>query len=319
MVSALPLLLLLAAPEVALLSTAPDAEVTELRFQPLGSTRLAAPAARLTHLPHETVLGAVIPGTRRVLATAVTEARRDLSFASSLFLLEAGKPARLLCDRVALSTRPLVSAEGRVFVQRGRAAEHALAIDEVDLRTGRTRELLAFTGSTAFLAGVIGREVLVYRVGPAGADLVAVHADALGVRVLIPAMQPLARDFAISADGRSLAFTQGDAASGRWYVERLDLQTLAHVRLAEGPTMALLPTPLPDGRLAFSLAAGAGLTTLEGAQAVAPAGPGFERVRGFTKQRGPVGLHEVPGDFPLPLGGFVAPPRHRLDVAGLIE
>ena len=326
MVTSLCLLLLTAAPDVALLSTVPDAEVTELRFQPAGDAPLSAPVARLTHVPFETVLGAVVPGTRKVVASAVTEPRKDLSFASSLFLLEANKPTRVLCDRLVLSSRPLVAAEGRVFVQRGRAGDSsaadgrldALSIDEVDLRTGRTREVLAFTGYLTHLAGSIGREVLVYRIGPQGADLVAVHADALGVRVLIPSLPPLARDFALSADNKSLLYTQGDAATGQWFVERLDLPSLTRTRLAEGPTMALLPTPLPDGRVAFAAAQGAGLKDLDGKTVLEAQGPGFERVRAFTKKRAAIGLHEVPGDFARPLG-FTAPAHQRLDVAGVLE
>jgi hypothetical protein len=318
----LSLLLLAAAPQVALLSTAPEGEVTELRFQPLGDPRLAVPVAKLTHVQGETVLGALIPGTRRVVATAVTEPRKDLSFASSLFLLEPNKPARVLCDRVSLSSRPLVTAEGRVFIQRGHATEDridGLSIDEVDLRTGRTREVITFKGFITFLAGAVGRELIVYRVGPKGADLVAVHADALGVRVLLPSMEPLARDFAVSADNKSIVYTQGDSATGRWYVEKLDLQTLVHSRLAEGSTMALLPTPLPDGRIAFAPEQGAGLKDLTGKTVLEPGGPGFERVRAFTKKKVAVGLHEIPGDFPTPLGGFIAPPKQRLDVAGVVE
>jgi len=322
MVTSLALLLLAAAPEVALLSTGPDAELTELRFQPLGEARLVAAVARLPHVARESVLGALIPTSRRVVATAVTEPRKDLSFASSLFLLEPNKPARVLCDRVALGNRPLVTADGRVFVQRGKPGENrvdALTIDEVDLRTGRTREVLAFTGYAAFLAGSLGRELLVYRIGTTGADLVAVHADALGVRVLIPSFAPLARDFAVSADGKSLLYTQGDPLTGRWFIEKLELQSLTRSKLAEGPDMALLPTPLPDGRVAFARAEGQGLQDLEGKTVIDSRGPGFERVRFFTRSRVAVGLHEIPGNFPQPLGGFVAPPNQRLDVAGLVE
>lgn len=318
MLSPLALALLAAAPEVALLSTAPEAEVTELRFQPVGEPALTAPVARLVHVPREDVLGALVPGTRKVVATAVTTPSKDLSFASSLLLLEPNKPARVLCDRVALGNRPAVSAEGRVFVQRGRSNDAAVTVDEVDLRTGKTRELLSFNGSAAFIAGTLGREVLVYRVGPATADLVAVHADALGVRVLVPAMVPLARDFTLTADRAALLYTQGDA-TGRWYLERLDLKTLARTRLAEGPSMALLPTPLPDGRVAFAPAQGVGLTDLDGATLIPSTGAGYERVRFFTRARAAIGLHETPGDFPRPLGGFAAPARHRLDVAGVVE
>ncbi len=325
----LSLLLLAAAPEVALLSTSPGSDTTELRFQPLGDARLARPASRLTHAPHESVLGAVVPGTRQVVAVAVaaegafgSEPRGDLSFAANVFLLEANQPSRRLTDRCVLGSRPLVTAEGRVFVQRGRVGANridALTIDEVNLSTGRTREVLAFTGYLTFLAGHIGRELLVYRVGPQTADLVAVHADALAVRVLIPSMQPLARDFALTADHSALLFTQGDGATGQWYLERLDLKSLALTRLAEGPTMALLPTPLPDGRVAFAPAQGLGLRGVDGTVVLEAQGPGFERVRAFTKKRILVGLHEVPGDFPRPLGEFAAPARQRLDVAGVVE
>src|SRR4051812_5775958 len=103
----LPLLLLLsAAPQVALLSTGPDGETTELRFQPLTEPRLAPVVARVAHLPGESVQGTLIRGTHQVVVVAVTEPRKDLSFASSAFLLEQGKPARLLADRIALGTRP---------------------------------------------------------------------------------------------------------------------------------------------------------------------------------------------------------------------
>lgn len=322
MVTSLCLLVLATAPDVALLSTAPEAEFSELRFQPLAQTQLAPVAARLFHLPRESVLGAVVPGTRQVLVVAATASQQDLSFASSLFLLEAGKPARLLADRIALSTRPLVTSEGRVFVQRGRAGENridALTIDEIDLRTGRSREVLAFSGSTAFLAGNLGRELLVYRVGPQGADLIAVHADALGVRILIPKLAPLARDFVLTADGKALVYTQGEPSTGRWFIERLELATLARSRLAEGGTMALLPTPLPDGRLAFAPGVGLGLRDLEGATVVPPGGAGFERIRAFTRKGVAIGLRETPGEFPAPIGGFVAPRDQRLDVAGVIE
>jgi hypothetical protein len=322
LLTALTVSLLAGTPEVAVLSTAPESEVTELRFQALGDSKLSPVAGQLVHLPRESALGAMIPGTRSVVVVAATAWQQDLSFASSLFVLEPGKAARVLADRVAISTRPLVTADGRVFVQRGRPGEgriDSLTIDEIDVRTGRAREVLAFSGYTAFLAGSIGRELLVYRVGLRGADLIAVHADALGVRVLIPALPALARDFAETADGRALLFTQGEPNGTRWFVERLDLTTLALTRLGEGPTMALLPTPLPDGRVAFSPGEGLGLKDLEGATVVRANGKGFERVRFFTRKGIAVGLHETPGEFPAPLGGFAAPSSQRLDVAGVVE
>jgi hypothetical protein len=316
MLSSLSVVLLAAAPEVAVLSTVP--EMTELRFQPVGLAAPVPAVARLQHVAFEDVFGALVPGTRTVVAATLAKPARDVSFASSLWALEAGKPARLLCDRVAFANRPVVSAEGRIFVQRGRPGDAPITVDEVDLRTGKTRELLSFTGSAAFVAGTLGREVLVYRVSATGADLVAVHADALGVRILIPAMAALARDFAVTADRSALVYTQGDATTGRWYLERLDLRTLVRTRHAEGASMALLPTPLPDGRLAFAPAEGAGLIDLEGRLVLAPASKGHERVRAFLKNGTPIGLHETSAGFPAPIG-FAAVPKVRLDVAGVAE
>lgn len=56
MVISLSLLLLAAAPQVALLSTGPDAEVTELRFAPLAEPSVSALVARLSHASMEMTL-----------------------------------------------------------------------------------------------------------------------------------------------------------------------------------------------------------------------------------------------------------------------
>ncbi len=333
----LTLILAAAPPEVALLSTAPAADATELRFQRVGAADLAPVAARFTHLEGETVLGAVLPGRRVVLAAAPLAPARDVSFSASLVRLETGQPARVLVDRVAYSTRPLVTAEGRVFVQRGVAGRapadlasprvDALAVDEVDPDSGRARTIFAAEGSTTFLAGALGREVLVYVVAPAGARLVAVHADSLAVRTLLPSMEPLARDFVVDAPRKRLLFTQGDPQTRRWHVVELDLVTLASKTLASGATMALVPAVLPDGAVAYAPGAGHGLLVAGTKRvAVAAQGAGFERLRGAAGGV-LVGLHELPSGFPaafavavtdgapLPLA---APPGTRLDVAGVL-
>jgi hypothetical protein len=321
----LPVLLLLAAapPEVAVLSTPGAVETTELRFQRPGET-LAPAAAHFDHVKGSTVLGSLLPGTHTVLAIAQTVDARDPSWAASLVRLEPGKPAVTLTDRVALSTRPLVTRDGRVLVQRGRAAEgtSTITIDEIDPRTGAARTIHSFSGHTAFIAGAFEGEVLLYRVGASGADLVAVHRDALSVRTLVPSMVALARDF--TTDGRALYFTTADRDG--WLVARVDLKTGEQRVMARGGHVALLPTLLPEG-LALSAGPGEGLRYLDGTAALLPLNRGFERVlaqrAGFA-----FALHELPSDFPsayaveLKTGRVLtiaAPAEARLDLAGVAE
>jgi hypothetical protein len=326
------LLSLAAAPEVALFDSAGDS--TRLRFQPIGSTTLATVAATLVHAEDSTVLGALLPGRKVVLATAVVDRVRDESFAAGLFRLEAGAPNRLLVDRVAVSTRPLVLECGRVFVQRGRPGEvteagrvDALSIDEVDPDSGKARTVYEARGFTTFLAGAQGRELVVYEVGLEGARLLAVHVDTLSVRTLVAKLPPLAFDFTVDAARRRVVFTLGEPGVERWRVVAVDLSTGVLSALAEGPSVALVPAVLPDGRVAYARGAGQGLTLAgSDARVLAPQGPGFERLRAVARGVA-VGLHEVPSDFPrlftvtLADGralATAAPARARLDVAGVV-
>lgn len=306
---------LLFASDVALLCTASDGEVTELRFQAPGG-KLEAPVASFTHVARSTAYGALLPKTRTVLAIAQTVSSRDTTWAASLVRLEPGQPAVQLADRVAISTRPLVTPGGRVFVQRSRG------IDEVNPRTGALRAVHTSSAPLVFLAGAWQGEVLLYRVGPEGADVAAVHMDALGVRVLtkLPAM---ARDFVVSAG--SLWFTNADAEG--WLVARVDLKTGAMSTVARSSHVAALPTVL-GGRLALSPGPGEGLRWLDGTLALLPRGPGFERVQAVTSDGWAIALHELPSGFPtayateLKTGRVLelaAPPSMRLDVAGVVE
>jgi hypothetical protein len=329
MLSLLLISALTAAPEVALLSSARD--TTELRLQPVGAAALAPVAASFTHGVDSTVLGALVPGRRVVLATALVGRPRDESFGASLFRLEPGQPVRELADRVVIATRPVVLDDGRAFVQRGRPGEwteagrvDALTIDEVDVDSGTARTVYSARAFTTFLCGALGRELVVYEVGPAGARLLAVHVDALSVRVVVPSLAPLAFDFTVDRARRRLVFTLGEPGAERWHVAAASLETGALTRLAEGPSVALVPAVLPDGRVAFARGAGEGLAFTSGGPALPAQGPGFERVRAVVRGLA-VGLHEVPGEAPRlftrALGGAAlvtaAPSAVRLDVAGV--
>ncbi|MDP1830214.1 MAG: hypothetical protein Q8L48_43520 [Archangium sp.] len=322
-------LVLSATPEVAILSS--QGEVAELRFQPLGLTALTAPVARFSHGEGSAVLGSLLPRSRVVIASATTASRGDLSFSNVLVRLEAGKPARLLASQLAYGSRPLVTAEGRVFISRGVAGPDsdelrvdALSVEEIDPATARTRPVYATQGAFTFLAGALGRELIIYEVTPRAARLIAVHVDTLAVREVLPTMAGLAHDFVVDAARRRVLFTQGTPGGRSWFVEEVDLVSGASKRLVEGPEVTLLPAVWPDGRVLISTGAGAGLETLGGERVVPAHGAGFERL--VVQHQGLiVGLHERPSDFPSVFATqhgkpvtLAAPSSSRLDVAGVI-
>jgi hypothetical protein len=299
-----------APPEVALLCSRGDGDITELRFERPGEP-LAPAVAHFSHVPRATALGALLPGSRTVLAVAQTLNARDPSFASSLLRLEPGNDPVPLATGLALASRPLVTRTGRVFVQRA-------TVDEVNPRSGALRTVLP---GLAWLAGEADSELILYRLTDSAAELIAVHENTLSVRVLAR-IAPFARDFVV--DGHTLYFTQIDRE--QWQVQRLDLRTRELAFVAHGPHVAMLPTVLPSG-LAFSPGPGLGLRTAAGERALASQGPGFDRVR-FVRGGWALGLNEVPSDFPT---GFAveltsgrrlelaAPAQSRLDVAGAVE
>ncbi len=313
MLSLVVALLVAAEPSVAVLSS--SGSTGELRFQPLHGAELSAPVARFTHAEGSPVLGSLLPASRVVVATAVMKAQGDVSFASSLLRLEAGKGARVLAEGVVYGSRPHVSSEGRVFVARGVAGEvgpmgrvDALVVDEVNPVTAKTRTVYSLRGFVTFLAGSLGRELLIYEVATGGARLIAVHVDTLAVRVLIPQLVALARDFVVDAPRRRVLFTQGTPHEDAWFVEALSLDTLERTVVARSADMALLPAVLGDGRLTFN----------DGPR-VRFGRSGYARVQHVTRELA-FALHEVPGDFPTAYGGaevIATPPNSRLDLAGV--
>lgn len=323
MFAALLALSLATSPEVVVLSSRGD--VAELRFQPLSATELSAPVARFSHAEGSAVLGSLIPRTRVVVASATMKSGGDLSFANALVRLEAGKAPRVLAEGLAYGSRPLVTAEGRVFVSRGIAGVEPpdardslrvdqLSVEELDVATAARRVIFSTRGYVTFLAGAYGRELVICEVSPAGARLLAVHADTLAVREVLPSMMALARDFVVDAPRNRVLFTQGEPFADRWYVEQVDLRTGERKRLAEGPEVTLLPAVLADGRVLISHGAGEGLFALDGTRVVAPHGPGFER---HVHQ---LFVHETPSDFPQVFtskGALLTAPNSRLDVAGV--
>lgn len=298
--------LLASAPaELAVLSKDVAASTLEVRWQPLGAPAPVEPFARLEASADETFTGVVLPGARAVAVVRVPAEARDLSFAATLTLVAPGRPERTLATGVVRASRPHLLA-GRLFIERGVAGPvrpdgeyrvDTLTLSEVDVVTGRLRAVFETRGYWAHLAGGLERELIVYVAGPEGARLLAVHVDTLAVRTLVPSMPALAHDFAVDAAGKAVLFTIAEPGVERWFVERLDLSTLRRARLAEGDSVALLPTVLPGGA-AWAPRAGAGLKTLgKDSTALPPRGPGFERVRVVAAEL-VIARHEVPGEPP---------------------
>ena len=328
-----------AGPTVALRATPPGGAHTSLYLARAGDTATAAaPVATFTHLEGAAVRGAVVPGTDTVMAAADTTPGRDLSFAASLFRVAPHRPPELLCDRVVHASRPLVTTAGRVFVSRGVAGPplpdayriDALTVDEVDPATGAARAVHAFHGHLVFLAGAFGHELVLYRVGPAGADLTAVDPDSGAARP-IALLLPFARDFSIDAGAGALVFQERDERDARaWTIDRIDLTTGARTHLHTGASMSLAPFAWPGGGVAYNPEGRAGLTLLGGARplAEAPLGAGVDGVEAVSADGAWIAArHTVAGKLPVPFAvdtmtgaaaALAAPTGTRLEIAGFV-
>jgi len=245
-----------AEPRVALLATDPQGDDTELYFV-AADAPLPPAVASFNHLEGASVQAAVVPGTDTVVAVADREPARDASFASGLVRLAPGAPPWWLINRVVVASRPLVTADGKIFVTRGNAGADrgddyridSFTVDEIDLESGRPRMVHATGGYLVHLAGAWRGDLLLYRVAPEGADLVAQPIAGGTPRVLLPSLPPYARDFTVDPAG-GLLFQ--NLAGRRWVVERLDLAARVAVPIFMKSEVAAAPQLWPDGRLSLA-------------------------------------------------------------------
>lgn len=295
-----------------------------------GRGRLGPELARLSHLDGD--VRAALLGDGRVAATAPALRLRDRSFDGALYLL--GDEIVPLCDGVIHASAPLALPDGSVLVARGEAGpprDPALRIDALGIDRvtpdGTLERLHAFAGHLLHLAGFTGREVLIYRVGPDGADIVAIEPEGATLRTVVADLPPFARDF--STDGETLVYRGRDAVDAhRWVVERVDLTSGAVTRLHASDRFALAPHVWRDGGVALSEAEG--LLLLGSTDPVAgPLGPGVDLVRAFsTDGRFVAALHTVAGEAPIPFvidaergaaTSIETPANARVAIAGFVE
>jgi len=297
-------------PSVALVATLPGAELSSLYVVDAGRAAAPPPVATFAHAPDAVVRAALVPNTPFVLATADTEVSSDRSFDASLFRLEPHAPPIVLTDRVVHASRPLVTAAGRVFVSRGkpgpalegRMRVDALTIEEVDLETGKTRVVHAEDALLLFLAGSTEREILLYRVFPDKADVVAVDPDTFATRFILKSLPPFARDFSTDASGDKLVFQDRSETDARaWVVDEVEVATGKKSRLFSSASMTLAPAVLPNGGVLYN-PPGRGLETLDAeARVASPLGPGVDVVAASTGDAHFLAaLHTQPSALPVP-------------------
>jgi hypothetical protein len=217
--------------------------------------------AKISHAPDAVVRGDVLSGGRAAVVVADAAGERG-DFGAELLRVADDGAVRRLARGVLHASRPLASADGRVYVERGVAGrwptpEEAsrgrlrvdeLTIDAIDPDTGAARVLYGWSGYALHLSGELGGELVVYRVGPEGADLVAID-RASGASRLVTTLLPFARDFTIDAARGAIVMSNRDEHDSRtWVVDRVDLATGARTRL-ERAREELAPFVTPAGGL----------------------------------------------------------------------
>ncbi len=254
-----------AAPWMALVSGPPRGTHSSLLFAQPGCTAAPIVAASFEHPRDNVVRAVVMPGTRVVVAVSDIRPDWERSWSAGLLRLEQGRAPRVLADSVYHASRPLVIDDHSVLVQRGQPGAEpsgalagqqlridALRIDRVDADTGAAQTLYSWTGYETHLAGRLGDEVIVYRVGPGHADLIALRLDSGGVRPIVDSWPAAARDFSIDAAHGAVVAQQIEPGSpARWHVERIDILSGQRSVLATGSHADLMPFAWPAGALLY--------------------------------------------------------------------
>jgi hypothetical protein len=178
--------------------------------------------ATIDHVPDGSIHGRPFRGGAVIVAE-----RNPGDYGGELLLVTNGAGrVQKLCDGVLRMSTPLV-ADGRVFVERGRAGVEGdeLRVDDLTVDEWTPKGLVTRwrgRGYTAHLAGAFKNEILIYAPNPGGTPLLAVERDTGRVRVVAERLNA-PREFRV--DGERLYFTQlVTLLSGRAFVPHaLDL------------------------------------------------------------------------------------------------
>jgi hypothetical protein len=260
------------APELVLLETeGRGAETTVTSFDLERGT--ARRWATVTHLENAGVRGGLVRSGDAVAVIADREPGSDRSWGSALFLVEPGRAAEVVCDRVRYGARPLTNPDGSIiYIERGSAGEPrrgvtgALREDQLELAqvdasaTGAVTTLFRARGFELYPAAIAGDEVVVYLIDRTGAHLVGVGPNGRS-RTILAQLAPFARDFSLR--GNTVLFSSRDAAHPeRHTIEEVELGAGRARRLVESARPVVAPWVGPTGEIAYF--DGAGLASLAG-------------------------------------------------------
>ncbi len=296
-----------AAAELVVVATAHDEDAaarrSEVRLVTLGGgdAPTATPPQRVlgivSHAPGAVVRGDLAGATPFVVADE--EGAPDRDYGAALFRVD-GRGARRLVGGIGHARRPLASADGLVYVERGVSGIDApggrldaLTLAAVDPASGAIRAIYSYKGFALHLAGELGAELVVYRVSASGADIVLVE-RATGRSRLVSALVPMARDFSIDRRRGALVYVNRDAQDPHtWRVLRMDLATGLVTQLASAADDAPAPFALPGGDTVWTAPGRRGLASALG-EWFAPLGPGFDAVRAVSPDGAWLAIAHVP-------------------------
>jgi hypothetical protein len=153
---------------------------TEVRVLELDGARPRILAARLAHT-HDGFVRGAIASPDEALVTVEEDGGSDRSFSGALWRVDLSgqRPPRRVLGGLAYASRPLVVGR-RAFLQTGRPGaaradgsfrqrDDDVAVTELDLDSGRARQVFTLHGQLAYPVGVDERgRLVVYAVGPAG-------------------------------------------------------------------------------------------------------------------------------------------------------
>jgi len=246
------------APIAVVIATAHDerAQTSEIRW--LDGSRTVR-TVRLPHSPCAVLRGDLLAGSDAVVVVADDESGTTLYRADSSGLKQ-------LATGLLHASRPLASADGWVYVERG-------GIDAIDPVSGASRHVVTAPALAWHLAGEQGNSIVVYRVQTSGADVVLVDKTTGAVRTVV-LIEPYARDFTV--ENGALVFADRDRGAGVWTVERVDLATGTRTRLHDEKNESPAPFAF-SGDVAWTAPRRSGLFI--GGKTIAPLGAGFDDVR----------------------------------------
>ncbi len=286
---------------VALLATPARADATASEVRLVEVAGGASPTTRelfrstLFHARGAVVRGDVLAGGRVVVLVAdeAGAAQADPDWGAALHRVDA-TGARLLARGLYHASRPLASADGSVYVERGasgpwptrdeaqagRLRTDALALDAIDPVSGAARTVTTWTGYTLHIAGELGGDLVVYRVAYEGAELVAIDRASGRVRRVAP-LAAFARDFSIDAARGAVVLGNRDEKDSRtWVVDRIDLRSGARERLHAQRDEAPVPYLTPGGDVRWSTSPAAASLDAPFVARLAAAGERLEPIGG---------------------------------------